>query len=153
MKLRIFTAGFSRAIIAFFAIALVLLVAWVSIVSPDQRSEREKVDERVFDAIKKDSHWNLNTRMLYGYYFINKRKAPLIVLSFILYFGGRRIVGISYDEETKVNTLHVERIQIHDVASMATEGIRLKRIALICCFSDYDGWDVGPDLTPTKQSH
>ncbi len=124
-------------------------VAWLYIVTPSQQKLRADVNRHVFDSIKKDSGWDMQKPMLYGFFFTGDHEVQLKVLGFLLRLGGHRVVEVSKDTENEFYWLHVERNQVHDLDSISRKDVRLSRIGAIC-MSAYDGWDVGPDLTPTK---
>ena len=135
---------------AFLGLLLCLLSSWIYIVTPDQKDERAKVNQGVFDAIEHNSKWKMNSNMLYGYYFKNPHRFPLEALSFILRLGGHRVVDIHQSEKSHLYWLHVEKIEIHNLDTISIKDVRLQRMGNLFLQSDYDGWDVGPDLTPTK---
>ena len=141
-----------KRIAAFTALLLCTLGAWLFIVTPRERQARAKVNQEVFDTIKRDSAWDMKSRMLYGYFFVSEHRTPLRVLGAILQISGHRFVGIREDEENGKYWLHVEEIDIHDLDSISARDVRLKRLGKIIFGSEYDGWDVGPDLTPTKSN-
>ena len=139
-----------KRIAAFVALFVCLLGAWIYIVTPSERAARAKVNQGVFDAIKKDSKWNMKSPMLYGYFFISEHEAPLKALRFILRICGHRFVDIWKDQKSEKYWLHVEKIQVQNLDSISTKDVRLKRLGEVVFLSEYDGWDVGPDLPPTK---
>ncbi len=130
---------------------VLIFSAWLYVVTPDERDKRAEVNRRVFDSIKEKSHWDMRKPMLYGFFFTCTRETPLKILGFLLSIGDHRVVDISKDDDKDFYWLHVERIQVHDLNSVSTKDVRLRRIGAMC-ISEYDGWDVGPDLTPTKKN-
>lgn len=141
-------AKMKKRVIASLVILTCLFSAWLCVVTPSQRDDRAKENQGVFETIKKDTKWNMNADMLYGYFFINKRETPLRALGFILSLVGHRVVDISEDERSEY-WLHVEKLQSHDLHTISTKEVRLKRIGSIF-FSEYDGWDVGPPSSQKK---
>ncbi len=131
-------------------LSVCVLMAWIYIVTPSEKAARAKENKRVFDHIKENTKWNVNANMLYGYFFINEYEEPLRILGFLLRIGGHRFVDIWKDEETKKYWLHVEKVQVQNLDSISTKDVRFKKFGEIIFLSEYDGWDVGPDLTPTK---
>ena len=139
-----------KRIAALIALFVCVLAAWLYIVTPSERAARAKENQGVFDSIKKDTKWNMGSPMLYGYFFISEHEAPLKALGFILRIGGHRFVDIRKDEKSEKYWLHVEKIQVQNLDSISTKDVRLKRLGEIIFLSEYDGWDVGPDVAPTK---
>jgi cbb3-type cytochrome oxidase subunit 3 len=139
-----------KRVAAFIALLICMLAAWLYFVTPSERAARARENQGVFDGIKKDTKWNMNSPMLYGYFFVSKHEFPLEVLGFILRMGGHRFVDIQKDQKTEKHWLHVEKIQVQNLDSISEKDVRLKRLGEIIFLSEYDGWDVGPDLTPTK---
>ena len=136
-----------KRVIASLVILIGILAAWLFVVTPSQRDDRAKENQGVFEAIKKDTKWNMDGDMLYGYFFINKHETPLKALGFILSLAGHRVVDISKNERLEY-WLHIEEIHSHDLHTISKKDVRLKRIGSIF-FSEYDGWDVGP--TPSQK--
>jgi hypothetical protein len=137
-------------IAAFTALFFCVIAAWLYYVAPSEKAARAKVNQGVFDAIKKDSKWNMESPMLYGYFFIGEREWPLKVLGYILRIGGHRFVGIRKDDDLKKYWLHVEEVRVHNLDSISVKDVRLRQIGKIVFLSEYDGWDVGPDLSLAK---
>ena len=127
---------------------LVLLVlttalsAWVLVVTPKQRESRAEVNSHVFAPIAKDTTWDMQKPMLWGYFFVSEWKLPLEVSRGLLGLVGFRYVGLIRQDEGPWQ-LHVECIEVHDVDTLSDRDVRLSRFASLLC-SEYDGWDVGP---------
>lgn len=133
-------------------VLLLMLVAYVFVVFPAQRDERAKENKPVFDRIAGDTQWDMSREMLYGHYFYCSRRFPLTVLSLLLRIVGHREVDIAHDEESKDYLLHVEKVQVHDLNSISTKDVRLRRLGFLMFNTDYDGWDVGPNSVQAKSN-
>lgn len=125
--------------------------AWVGIVTPGELSKRKEINSGGFNHIRNTSNWDLNDDMLWGYYFINGSKFPLVLISWFLPVFGYRTVDITERKENKMWWLHSERIQTNTLDSLSTRDVRFQRLAKLAFNSDYDGWDVGPTPNGTKQ--
>lgn len=112
-------------------------------VSPKQIEDRRRINEAGFTQIEKSTDWDIKSNMLWGYFFTNKYKTPLEILSVPLRIFGYRTVDVRYDKEGQVWWLHTEKIQINSLEELSVRDVRFKRIASLVFSSDYDGWDVG----------
>ena len=119
-----------------------VFAAWLYFVTPGQRAERMKGNQKVFDTIKERTKWDMASDMHYEYAFINRRELPLRILGFLFSLGGHRVVDLSKGEGSDY-WLHIEKVERHDVFSVSGKEVRLKRIGMIL-MSEYDGWEVGP---------
>ena len=94
-----------------------------------------------FDNMKSNGV-DTNTKMLYGYFFINDEPKKLEKLAEDLKKQGFKYVDI-YQDETSQYWLHMERIEMHDSESLFNLNKQLYTIADKFSVKSYDGFDVG----------
>ena len=125
-----------------YLIASALVVVVIGAFFHHEKVERKKVDILVFDQMR-ESAWALNGEFLFGYFYTSPKRSSLETLAGALERFGYRKVNVYKDEQKKFWWLHVERIEHHDLDSMAARNVRLKWLGTIFGGSVYDGWDAG----------
>ncbi len=102
----------------------------------------------MFTNIRENTDWNLDGPMLWGYFFVNTTPEPLQALGEKLAAQGYTFVEVFEPEleeaETPYHVLHVERAEVHSVASLDARNHELQVLAEQNGVEDYDGMDVGP---------
>ena len=109
-----------------------------------QASGRREMNERAFKNMRTKTKWNIEGDMLWGFFFTNPTKEPLVPVAKDLEKKGYRIVDI-YQDDKKIDWwLHVEKIEVHDVDSLTKREYELVALAERAGLGSFDGWDVGP---------
>jgi hypothetical protein len=122
-----------------------LLVTWVAHVPAADLSRVKEANSRVFDRLPKTAKWDLSGDLVWGYFFTNKSKAPLVVLSWGLRpFGYRTMEIFALEGDTGGWCLHAERVHINSLDSLSVQEVRFQRLGRLFFNSEFDGWDVGP---------
>ena len=134
-----------RFIAAAFVSVLLALGAAKSLSAEISRQQLE----RMFDQMQRQSHWDLNRPLLWGYFFFNPTREPLDKAAPILAAMGYRIVGVEPVTHKAISgpdkwRLHVERVEVHTVGSLDARNHELNEFARTNGIDLYDGMDVGP---------
>ena len=136
--------GLKPTTVAFVAVLFVLGAAdaWSSSIS------RERL-QAMFAQMQRQSHWDLNKPLLWGYFFISPTREPLDKAAPLLAAMGYRVVGISPVGKTLSPVsdrwrLHVDRVEIHTVDSLDARNREFNEFARANGIALYDGMDVGP---------
>jgi hypothetical protein len=132
-----------RAIVG--ALLLSFAIASNAAARPIPRSQLEEM----FASIKAQTSWDLSRDMLWGFYFLDRKKEPLEKAAKALAAQGYRVVEIrlrnkSYADEPDVWQLHVERVETLSVSGLDTRNTEFNKFAKEQGIQDYDGMDVGP---------
>jgi len=102
----------------------------------------------MFANIRENTDWDLNGPMLWGYFFVNTTPEPLHGLGDTLVERGYTLVEVFEPDleegEAPYHVLHVERVEIHDEASLDRRNQEFAALAAEKGVEDYDGMDVGP---------
>lgn len=111
----------------------------------DARQEIEAMFERIADQ----TTWDMSHDMLWGYFFTNDNEVALhTAASELVNMGYSKVDIFQADQEDggEPNTwvLHVERVETHNVDSLAKRGIEFDEFAARHGLTSYDGMDVGP---------
>ena len=114
-----------------------------SAASSQQKTFERATLEFAFAEIRKSTDWNLDGKLLWGFFFTSPTKPPLIEASKVLEKMGYRVVSVYLDEEKKDWWLHVERIEVHSVDSLHARNQQLVKFAAEKKLGTYDGWDAG----------
>ena len=117
--------------------------AWVAYVPAGDLARVKQSNAGVLNRVRSSTDWNLGGDLLWGYFFVNSRKAPLVVLSRVLPAFGYRTVDLTLQEDGKLWWLHSERIHTNSLESISIREVRFNRLARLFFNSDFDGWDVG----------
>ncbi len=136
-----------------FLVLLVLLAAlstWLLVVTPKQRESRAEINSRGFAHIAKNTKWDMQKPMLWGYFFTSEWKLPLEISRRLLGLIGFRFVDLSCRDD-KIWWLHLECDEVHNINTLSVRDVRLSRFASLM-YSGYDGWDVGPTGTPAEST-
>lgn len=130
---------------------LAALLTWLLVVTPKQRESRAEINSRGFAQIAKNTNWDMQKPMLWGYFFTSEWRLPLEVSRRLLGFIGYRFVDLSCRDD-KIWWLHLEYVEVHDVNTLSVRDVRLSRFASLM-YSGYDGWDVGPSGKSGDSTH
>lgn len=107
----------------------------------------------LFANLRENTDWDLTAPLLWGYYFVHATAEPLQALATHLQAQGYTQVELfeqeAEDGDETFQVLHVERVEIHDEASLDQRNQELMALAQQMGVEDYDGVDVGP--APTLQ--
>jgi len=111
--------------------------------------------EQMFASVRAGAKWNVDYVCLWGYFFTDHDPAKLSAAASALERKGYRVVGILEptrdDNDQDLLFLHVEREELHTVASLDNRNRELYKFAEEFGLESYDGMDVGPiddPLTP-----
>jgi hypothetical protein len=105
---------------------------------------RREMNEHAFAGMRAKTKWNLESDMLWGFFFTNPTQEPLVPVGRALEKAGYRLVDI-YQDDQKINWwLHVEKIEVHSVDSLTQREYELVAVAEKAGLGSFDGWDVGP---------
>ena len=133
--------------------ALVVVVslslgAALSEAQEQQMISREQLQE-MFDSMSRNPGWDTSKAMLWGYFFTHSSRPPLERAARLLAAQGYTVVDIyladkESDSEPDLWWLHVERVEVHTVASLDARNQVLYRFAAEQALDAYGGMDVGP---------
>lgn len=115
----------------------------LSAATPQKTFKRETL-EFTFGEMKKQTDWNLQGKLVWGFFFTSPTKPPLIEASKSLEKTGYRIVSVYTDDKKKDWWLHVEKIEVHSIDSLHARNQELVKFSSQMKLGTYDGWDVGP---------
>jgi len=118
--------------------------------SAPQKTFKRETLEFAFGEMKKQTDWNLEGKLVWGFFFTSPTKPPLIDASKSLEKMGYRVVSIYLDDKKRDWWLHVEKIEVHSVDSLHARNQELVKFAAKAKLGTYDGWDVGPVLDEKK---
>ena len=107
----------------------------------------------LFENLRENTDWDLSAPLLWGYYFVHSTPERLQALAASLQEQGYTVVD-QFEQEPEegdapFHVLHVERVEVHDEASLDLRNQELAALASQLGVEDYDGVDVGP--APTLQ--
>ena len=113
--------------------------------------DREALVE-MFENIADRGEWDMSQPMLWGYFFTNGDEAALRAAVPALQDDQYEFVEIYQSEKDDPGDddlwwLHVQRIEVHTVDSLAARNERLTEFASRHGIDSYDGMDVGPAPT------
>ncbi|MBV6498530.1 MAG: hypothetical protein CJBNEKGG_00753 [Prosthecobacter sp.] len=105
--------------------------------------------EAMFENISETTDWNLNEKMLWGYFFTHREPKALEPIRDELTAEGYRFVDLyQSDDEDQDGPplwwLHVEREEIHTPQSLDQRNDTLYLLAARHGVDSYDGMDIGP---------
>jgi hypothetical protein len=105
--------------------------------------------EQMFANISQKTKWDMSKSMLWGYFFTNPSRQPLELASQDLSKLGYRVVQIYLSDKENPKDpdlwwLHVERVEVHSVASLFKRNAELSAFAERHRLASYDGMDIGP---------
>jgi hypothetical protein len=102
----------------------------------------------MFTSMRRDTKWNVNGPLLWGYFFTDHSASRLQKAAEFLAAQGYRVVDIfpsdADGEKPGVLFLHVERVEQHTEASLHARNTELAEFAAALQLGSYDGMDVGP---------
>ena len=102
----------------------------------------------MFKNISKKTKWNLDDKMLWGYFFTDIKEKKLIENKDKLVGLGYRFVKI-YNNDN-IWCMHVEKEEIHSVDSLFVRNKQLYKFSKENGIRTYDGMDVGPITNTDK---
>ena len=104
--------------------------------------------EAMFEAIRENTEWDLDSDLLWGYFFTHSDRDSLETAAQALMADGYELVQIFEAEEDGEGLgeffLHVERIETHSIDSLHERNVVLTEFARQHGLESYDGMDVGP---------
>jgi len=104
--------------------------------------------EEMFQGIRRDSDWNIDGPMVWGYFFTDESPDRLSALRERLEKDGYRFVEMfEADVDEGVDPyyfLHVEKVETHSVSSLHIRNAELYALVDELDVGAYDGMDVGP---------
>lgn len=102
----------------------------------------------LFANLRENTDWDINGPLLWGYFFVHASAEPLQALAQHLQALGYTFVELFEQEpeegDAPFHVLHVERVEIHDEASLDRRNQEFAALAAEHGVEDYDGMDVGP---------
>ncbi|AEM52205.1 MULTISPECIES: ribonuclease E inhibitor RraB [Stenotrophomonas] len=102
----------------------------------------------LFANLRENTDWDINGPLLWGYFFVHSSAEPLQALADHLQAQGYAFVELFEQEpeegDAPFHVLHVERVEIHDEASLDRRNQEFAALAAEKGVEDYDGMDVGP---------
>ncbi|MCP4448327.1 MAG: ribonuclease E inhibitor RraB [Myxococcales bacterium] len=98
----------------------------------------------MFERMQVEAGWDVNSKLLWGYFFTNKSPAKLHAAGEDLRAKGYRLVKVFQDDEKENYWLHVEREEVHTPQSLFDRNQELAEFAAEHDLATYDGMDVGP---------
>lgn len=113
--------------------------------------DREALVE-MFENIADRGEWDMSKPMLWGYFFTNSDQDALRDAVPALQGDQYELVDIYQSEKDDPTDedqwwLHVQRVEVHTVDSLAARNERLSEFAIRHGIDAYDGMDVGPAPT------
>jgi Regulator of ribonuclease activity B len=124
--------------------SLLAFVAPLFGASAPQKAFKRETLEFAFAEMRKQTNWDLEGKLVWGFFFTCSTKPPLIEASKSLEKMGYRIVSIYLDDEKRDWWLHAEKIEVHSVDSLHARNQEFVKFAARMKLGTYDGWDVGP---------
>ena len=126
----------------------ILMATQSSAQSGSRHIPRVQIDA-MFADMKARAPWDLNGKLLWGYFFIGRDKASLERAAKLLVGSGYTFVEIRHRETSDVGgeadwQLHVERVEHHTPDSLFARNEELYAFADRNGLVSYDGMDVGP---------
>lgn len=100
--------------------------------------------EEMFESVRAQTDWDIDSDMLWGYFFTDPDAVKLETVAEELESMGFRPVSIGPSEDETHFSLHVEREERHTPASLYVLSQRLSEVAERHGLRSYDGVDVGP---------
>lgn len=111
--------------------------------------------EEMFANIREKSKWDMNSDMLWGYFFTDADRSALEKAAKKLEAKGYRYVDLFQPEDEGKPLpyffLHVEKIETHNVDSLYDRNTELEEFARQNDLDTYDGMDVGPVSLPPSR--
>ena len=112
----------------------------------DEASQSESL--RLSFAEMRKAGWNVDTDLLWGYFFVDANLQKLNSLKRHLEQLGFRFVDVFEIEDedeppSGEHMLHVERIEAHSPITLAKRNVAFSVLASEYGVRAYDGWDVG----------
>jgi len=128
-----------------FLLLSVMLVSCNASQALKETSENERLQSR-FEEFKKEG-WDVNSDLLWGYFFKDPDEEKLRPLSKHLEAANYRLVDVAHfdgDKDERAGyVLHVEKVETHSAISLAKRNQEFRDLAAKFAVESYDGWDVG----------
>lgn len=123
---------------------------------PNKAITLEKLQE-MFQSMSETPGWNLDTPLLWGYFFTNNEPDLLEKTKAILEEKGYRFVDIYLSDkenpsEPDLYWLHVEKEEIHTPESLDKRNDEFYLLAHKIGLKSYDGMDVGPVTNKSEEN-
>lgn len=103
----------------------------------------EKLEE-MFANMRRDTPWNVDGDLLWGYFFTDPDPKNLQPVAERLSTAGYRIVKLYPTDDGSTHFLHVERVETHSPKSLHARNAEFYALASEFGIESYDGMDVGP---------
>lgn len=100
--------------------------------------------QEMFENIRAKTKWNIDGKMVWGYFFTGPSEKVLMEPSQDLLKMGYKVVNIYPADDNSKYWLHVEKIEAHSVESLHNRNSELNQFASKYKAVEYDGMDVGP---------
>ena len=100
--------------------------------------------EDMFVSMRERSKWDVDSEMLWGYFFTDTDPKKLERVVKPLTSDGYRFVSIYETDDKSTHFLHVERIEKHTPQTLHARNAELYKLAAEYGLDSYDGMDVGP---------
>jgi hypothetical protein len=97
----------------------------------------------MFESMRAEAPWDVDSDLLWGYFFNGDSKPPLERLAQELVRAGYRLVGIRRDKQRPHYWLHVEKVETHSPDTLDARNQEFYQLADSYGVT-YDGMDVGP---------
>jgi hypothetical protein len=120
---------------------------------PPQKIEcatKRKILDEMFVNMRKQTNWNVDGVLLWGYFFTDYDPKKLQKAAEHLVQQGYNFVKIYMSDDGKIYWLHVERAEIHTPESLHIRNCELEKIAEEYNLESYDGMDVGQYIEQDK---
>ena len=107
--------------------------------------------ELMFSEMRRNTKWNVDGPLLWGYFFVDSSRARLSNLAERLQADGYKLVELRPAvDSTIMHQLHVERIETPTPESLHARNAQLYSLVAELGVASYDGMDVGPVNAATR---
>jgi len=103
--------------------------------------------ESMFGNMRQKTKWNVDSPLLWGYFFFDKSPEKLQSAATKLKALGYSVVELRQVESKPTFRLHVEKVEFHTPESLHARNSEFYELAERLGISTYDGMDVGPAPT------
>ena len=98
----------------------------------------------MFDRMRAEAPFDVDSELLWGYFFTDPSKKKLRPLADELLQQGYREAGLYRTDDRTTYFLHVEKVEKHTPESLDERNAHLQALADRFGIESYDGMDVGP---------